>query len=156
MTTIQYREIVYDGFQDAEIVDENLNLDLKHFAQACGQSPEWILQLLEYEILPAVTTLEAAVEMAGILHEDGHKSFDGGISYGDVDHAFSGATYIESDTVLTPKVHHAAMETPSVLAIPRPGDVLEVRTPCQMTFGVQHSVAQVLRLPLSKMSLLLV
>ncbi|RZG73572.1 MerR family transcriptional regulator [Acinetobacter sp. WCHAc060033] len=53
MTTIQYREIVYDGFQDAEIVDENLNLDLKNFAQACGQSPEWILQLLEYEILPA-------------------------------------------------------------------------------------------------------
>lgn len=105
---------------------------------------------VEYEILPAVTTLEAAVEMAGILHEDGHKSFDGGISYGDVDHAFSGATYIESDTVLTPKVHHAAMETHSVLAIPRPGDVLEVRTPCQITFGVQHSVAQVLRLPLSK------
>lgn len=38
MTTIQYREIVYDGYQDAEIVDENLNLDLKRFAQACGQS----------------------------------------------------------------------------------------------------------------------
>ena len=53
MTTIQYREIVYDGFHDAEIVDENLNLDLKHFAEACGQSPDWILQLLEYEILPA-------------------------------------------------------------------------------------------------------
>lgn len=53
MTTIQYREIVYDGFHDAEIVDENLNLDLKHFAEVCGQSPDWILQLLEYEILPA-------------------------------------------------------------------------------------------------------
>lgn len=53
MTTIQYREIVYDGFHDAEIVDENLNLDLKHFAEACGKSPDWILQLLEYEILPA-------------------------------------------------------------------------------------------------------
>ncbi len=53
MTTIQYREIVYDGFQEAEIVDEHLNLDLTHFAQACGQSPEWILQLLEYEILAA-------------------------------------------------------------------------------------------------------
>lgn len=40
MTTIQYREIVYDGFHDAEIVDENLNLDLKHFAEACGRSPD--------------------------------------------------------------------------------------------------------------------
>ena len=53
MTTIQYREIVCDGYLDTEIIDETLNLDLKHFAQACGQSPEWILQLLEYEILPA-------------------------------------------------------------------------------------------------------
>ncbi len=27
--------------------------DLTHLAQACGQSPEWILQSLEYEILTA-------------------------------------------------------------------------------------------------------
>lgn len=27
--------------------------DLAYLAQACGQSPEWILQLLEYEILTA-------------------------------------------------------------------------------------------------------
>ncbi len=27
--------------------------DLAHLAQACGQPPEWILQLLEYEILTA-------------------------------------------------------------------------------------------------------
>lgn len=27
--------------------------DLQHIAQACGQSTEWILQLLEYEILAA-------------------------------------------------------------------------------------------------------
>lgn len=53
MTTIQYSEIVCNNFHDVEIVDETLNLDLKHFAIACGQSPEWILQLLEYEILPA-------------------------------------------------------------------------------------------------------
>ena len=36
-----------------------------------------------------------------------------------------------------------------MLAIPR-GDVLEVRTPCQITFGVQYSIAQVLDMPLSK------
>ncbi len=103
-----------------------------------------------YEIMPAVTSLNTAAEMAGTLHEDGQRSFDGSISYGDVDQAFSGAAYIESDTVITPKIHHAAMETHSVLAIPRPGGVIEVRTPCQITFGVQHSVAQVLELPLSK------
>ncbi|NHB56724.1 chaperone modulator CbpM [Acinetobacter shaoyimingii] len=53
MTTIHYREIVRNGCLEAEIIDENHIFDLKNFAQACGQSPEWVLQLLEYEILPA-------------------------------------------------------------------------------------------------------
>lgn len=53
MTTIHYREIIKNGCIEAEIVDEYLIYDLKHFAQACGQSPEWVLKLLEYEILPA-------------------------------------------------------------------------------------------------------
>ena len=52
MTTIQYREIILDGCRHAEIVDEQHSFDLKHFAEACGQSPEWVLQLLEYDILP--------------------------------------------------------------------------------------------------------
>ena len=51
MTTIQYREIILDGCRHAEIVDEQHSFDLKHFAEACGQSPEWVLQLLEYDIL---------------------------------------------------------------------------------------------------------
>ncbi|OTG84900.1 chaperone modulator CbpM [Acinetobacter sp. ANC 4648] len=53
MTTIQYREIICNGYHEVEIVDENNNFDLKNFAQACGQSTDWVLQLLEYEILPA-------------------------------------------------------------------------------------------------------
>lgn len=53
MTTIHYREIVKNGCLEAEIIDEQHIFDLNHFADACGQSPEWILQLLEYEILPA-------------------------------------------------------------------------------------------------------
>lgn len=55
MATIQYREIIKNGCLEAEIVDEQYIFDLHHFAQACGQSPEWVLQLLEYEILPART-----------------------------------------------------------------------------------------------------
>ena len=53
MTTIHYREVIKNGSLEAEIIDEHYILDLHHFAQACGQSPEWVLQLLEYEILPA-------------------------------------------------------------------------------------------------------
>lgn len=51
MTTIHYREIICEDYQDVEIIDEQLSFDLQHFAQACGQSPTWVLQLLEYEIL---------------------------------------------------------------------------------------------------------
>ena len=52
MTTIHYREIICNGYSTAEIVDEHRSFYLKHFAEACGQSPEWVLQLLEYDILP--------------------------------------------------------------------------------------------------------
>ena len=52
MTTIHYREINLDGSTESEILDEQLNLDLAHFAHACGQSQEWVLQLLEFDILP--------------------------------------------------------------------------------------------------------
>ena len=51
MTVIHYREIICDGFNHGEIVDEHHSFDLRHFADACGQSPEWVLQLLEYDIL---------------------------------------------------------------------------------------------------------
>ena len=51
MTTIHYRETVYDDSKYVEMFDEHICLDLKQFAQACGQSPEWVLQLLEYDIL---------------------------------------------------------------------------------------------------------
>lgn len=52
MTTIHYREILCDGCAEAEVIDEQLSFDLAHFAQTCGQSPEWVLHLLEYDILP--------------------------------------------------------------------------------------------------------
>ena len=45
MTTIHYRD-------NLDHVDEPLSFDLNSFAQACQQSPEWVLQLLEYDILP--------------------------------------------------------------------------------------------------------
>lgn len=45
MTTIYHRESL-------EHIEEGLSFDLQSFAQACGQSSEWVLRLLEYEILP--------------------------------------------------------------------------------------------------------
>ncbi|MBI1451401.1 MULTISPECIES: chaperone modulator CbpM [Acinetobacter] len=51
MTTIHYREVTCNDSSHIEIVDDQRSFDLNHFAAACGQSPEWVLQLLEYDIL---------------------------------------------------------------------------------------------------------
>lgn len=52
MTTIHYHEIVDDDAKYFEKMNEPTNFNLANFAIACKQSPEWVLQLLEYDILP--------------------------------------------------------------------------------------------------------
>ena len=52
MTTIHYRMKDDNGYSNKEMIEDHPSLDLKHFADACEQSPEWILQLVEYDILP--------------------------------------------------------------------------------------------------------
>ncbi len=52
MTTVKYYEVVLEDIQQAEVLDEQQHYDLNSFAQVCGQSPEWVLQLIEYDILP--------------------------------------------------------------------------------------------------------
>ena len=52
MTTIHYRAVDDNGYTHKEMIEEYPSFDLKHFADACHQSPEWVLQLLEYDILP--------------------------------------------------------------------------------------------------------
>ncbi|UQZ90266.1 aldehyde oxidase [Deltaproteobacteria bacterium Smac51] len=105
---------------------------------------------VEYEDLPPVVNIDTAEEMAARLHEDGHSAFPGRLEYGEVDAAFAKAALIAEDTITTPKIHHAAMEPHAVLAVPRPEEVLEIHSPCQIMFGVQHAIAEVLPLPLSK------
>ena len=50
MTTIQIRENA-SSFTASDGMDQQY-LDLSHFAEVCGQSPEWVLQLIEHGILP--------------------------------------------------------------------------------------------------------
>jgi xanthine dehydrogenase molybdenum-binding subunit len=106
--------------------------------------------VVEYEELPPVIDPLRAQNPVVPLHEDGQSAFPGRLTYGDVDAAFEAAARVAEDTIVTQKIHHAAMETHAVLAIPRPEGVLEVQTPCQILFGVQHVLAQGLGLPLSK------
>lgn len=51
MTTIQYQESFSHGYTPSEIMDDRC-FDLLHFAEACGQSQEWVMQLIEHGILP--------------------------------------------------------------------------------------------------------
>lgn len=53
MSKIHYREVICQGDLNVEILDEQRGLSLTHFAQVCGQSPDWVLQLIEYDILSA-------------------------------------------------------------------------------------------------------
>ena len=105
---------------------------------------------MEYEDLPPLTDLTAAEEKAGLLHDDGQGAFAGRLAYGDIEEAFARAATVNSDTVSTPKIHHAALEPHAVLAVPQPENVLDIHSPCQIMFGVQHAVATALSLPLSK------
>lgn len=54
MTTIQVKEHISNGFTSSDVI-QNQSLDLSHFAEACGQSPEWVMQLIEHGILPERT-----------------------------------------------------------------------------------------------------
>ena len=51
MTTLHFR-VVDHGHKQAECIEDRSSFDLTHFADACGESPEWVLQLIEYDILP--------------------------------------------------------------------------------------------------------
>lgn len=66
MVTIHYREIICDGCKEMEILDNDYPLDLNQFAHICGQSPDWILALLDHDILP----LRSNVEQPQFTDED--------------------------------------------------------------------------------------
>lgn len=103
-----------------------------------------------YEDLPPIINPLIAEAEASLLHDDGIASFPGRIAYDNVEKAFQDAAHIVSDTIQTPKIHHAALEPHAVLAIPLPDDGVEVRSPCQIAFGVQHTIAKLLAMPMAK------
>lgn len=109
------------------------------------------LVTVEYVDLPPVIGFDAAEELAKTLHDDGQAAFIGRLGYDDFDQALARAASVVTDTVTTPKIHHAALEPHAVLAWPRPENVLEIHSPCQIMFGVQHAVSRVVPLPLAKL-----
>ena len=68
MTTIQYRENFSNGYIPSEIMDDR-TFDLFHFSEACGQSPEWVMQLIEHGILPNRSKTHPGTFLGKILLE---------------------------------------------------------------------------------------
>ncbi|MDR2486275.1 MAG: molybdopterin-dependent oxidoreductase [Treponema sp.] len=105
---------------------------------------------VDYEELEPVVDIKTAAEKSELLHDDGEAAFSGRIVYGEVEAAFAHAHSVERDKIHTQKIHPGAMETHAALAVPRPEGVIEIQCPCQIAYGVQHAVAQVVPVPLSK------
>lgn len=49
MTTLHFKLV--DEHKYTECIEEHTLLDLQHFAERCEQSPEWVLKLIEFDIL---------------------------------------------------------------------------------------------------------
>lgn len=100
-----------------------------------------------YEPLPAVATIEAALDPESpSIHDYGNVPFDLVKEYGDYGKVSEHAHLIIEDTVETPAQHHGAIENHVCLAYVEEG-VLTVKTPCQITFQVQMLVARITGLP---------
>ena len=102
---------------------------------------------VEYEELPVLLDLNEAEQKADLLFPGEPSAFTGRVAYGEA----KDAEGIEIETeVNTPKIHHAALEPHAIFCRPLPCGVLEIHSPCQLLFGVQHAVATALNMPLNK------
>lgn len=103
-----------------------------------------------YSPLPAVLDIDAALNPdIPAVHEYGNVPFDVTKEYGDFEEAAERADFLIEDTVETPAQHHGAIENHVCLAY-MDGDVLTLRTPCQITFQVQMLLAGITGLPQSR------
>jgi CO/xanthine dehydrogenase Mo-binding subunit len=119
---------------------------------------------VEYEVLPAVCTVDAALQPdAPVLHP-GMKRLDGKTcdsnvageshyGWGDVDKARGQCATIIEDVYTFPMIHHHSLEPICSIAYPGNGEVT-VKTPTQSPFIMQRVVAACLGLDLAKVRII--
>lgn len=109
---------------------------------------------VDYEILPAILTPEAALEEGAIkIHGEGnilrhHKS-----SNGDVEAAFKEAAVVVENTYTTPYEEHAYIETEGGFGLPLEDGGVELYYPAQYCFRDRMQLSAVLALPQEKIRL---
>ncbi|KGK82724.1 molybdopterin cofactor-binding domain-containing protein [Clostridium sp. HMP27] len=107
---------------------------------------------VEYERLPVVVDPREALNKNSFkIHEENNNHvMDKKIEYGDSRRAFEKADLIIEDTIITPKIHHAAMETHLAIAKIDEFNNIIIYSPCQEVFQSQLVVSDALNIPKRK------
>jgi selenium-dependent xanthine dehydrogenase len=112
------------------------------------------LIVVDYEILPALLTPEAAMaEDAPNIHEPGNIYRTERIVRGDVESALQNAAHVVTNTYYTPHQEHAFLEPESALAVPE-GDHLTVYTGGQSIYDEYREISHLLGLPKEKLRII--
>ncbi|NLU74999.1 molybdopterin-dependent oxidoreductase [Streptomyces sp. HNM0575] len=146
-------------------VGEPVAAVIAHTAAAAREAADEIE--IEYDDLPPVHDVDAAVEGGAYVHEELRPSSvfgdlrhlhgvrDTNVNYeyvlrkGDPEEAARGATHTVSGEFWCPPTHHVSIELPYTAAWPE-GDRLEVLTTTQTPSYVRQSLADLLELPLNR------
>jgi CO/xanthine dehydrogenase Mo-binding subunit len=113
---------------------------------------------VDYEGLPAVTGIEAALQKdAPLIHEDkrGNIGTHEKVSRGDVDQGFAESDEIVEDWFTFPMVYHYAMEPHSVIAHYDDNDEITVWSSAQHPFQVRGDISKVFKVPPAKVRMII-
>jgi CO/xanthine dehydrogenase Mo-binding subunit len=113
---------------------------------------------VDYEELPAVTGIDAAIEKdAPQIHEQkgGNIGTHEKVERGDVDEGFGQCDVIVEDTFTFPMVYHYAMEPHSVIAQYEDNDEITVWSSAQHPFQVRGDISRLFKVPPSKVRMII-
>ncbi|HUF43594.1 MAG TPA: xanthine dehydrogenase family protein molybdopterin-binding subunit [Verrucomicrobiae bacterium] len=113
---------------------------------------------VDYEELPAVTGIEAAIQKdAPLVHEDkgGNIGTHEQVLRGDVDQGFAESDEIVEDAFTFPMVYHYAMEPHSVIAHYDVNDEITVWSSAQHPFQVRGDISRVFKVAPSKVRMII-
>jgi CO/xanthine dehydrogenase Mo-binding subunit len=113
---------------------------------------------VDYEELPAVTGIEAAIKKdAPLIHEDrrGNIGTHEKVSRGDVDQGFAESDEVVEDIFTFPMVYHYAMEPHSVIAHYDVNDEITVWSSAQHPFQVRGDIAKIFKVPQAKVRMII-
>lgn len=106
---------------------------------------------VEYEALPALTTIREAIAPGAYpIHPGGNVAARLGASAGDPEGEMAKCDYVIDGVYETPAIHHAAIEPHVALADWSPAGKLTVYSPNQNTFAFRIILSDIFGLPYSK------